>query len=243
MEREQNGSNQIATASIEPSRRRRRVTEPVDTTLSRGVKEEEGLPRVRKVQAKGSKKGCMRGKGGPENPVCRFRGVRQRVWGKWVAEIREPVNHRGVKSKRLWLGTFDTAAEAALAYDRAASAMYGRYARLNFQDGLGNGQDEEIKKSDEADSSRSYWLDTYNVSETGNSVIDKKDGEDYLYEDCIELGQDKIENLDRVTGNEIVKSEEDCIYDGYELDNGLLYNDSSYHHGGGFDPYLEYFRF
>ncbi|WZZ48917.1 hypothetical protein YC2023_049024 [Brassica napus] len=78
----------------------------------------------------------MRGKGGPDNPVYRFRGVRQRVWGKRVAEIREPVNHRGGNSKRLWLGTFDTAAEAALAYDRASSAMYVRYARLlagNFQ--------------------------------------------------------------------------------------------------------------
>src|SRR5690606_27460463 len=86
MEREQqNVSNQSSSASIEPSRRRRRVDEPVETTLSRCAnEEEEGLKRVRRVQAKGSKKGCMRGKGGPENPVCRFRGVRQRVWGKWV---------------------------------------------------------------------------------------------------------------------------------------------------------------
>lgn len=242
MEKEDNVSNQSASASIEPSRRRRRrVAEPVETTLSRwGKEEEEGLKRVRRVQAKGSKKGCMRGKGGPENPVCRFRGVRQRVWGRWVAEIREPVNQRGGNSKRLWLGTFDTAAEAALAYDRAASAMYGRYARLNFPDDCPGG---EMKKADEAESSRSYWLETYNVSETGNSVVDKKDGEDYLYEDCIGLGQDKIENLDRTADNEIVKSEEDCIYDGFELDKGLLYNESGYYHGGGFDPYLEYFRF
>ncbi|KAG5600094.1 hypothetical protein H5410_031464 [Solanum commersonii] len=86
----------------------------------------EGKP-VRKVPAKGSKKGCMRGKGGPENSRCKYRGVRQRIWGKWVAEIREPK-----RGSRLWLGTFGTAIEAALAYDEAARAMYGPCARLNL---------------------------------------------------------------------------------------------------------------
>lgn len=82
---------------------------------------------IRKVPAKGSKKGCMKGKGGPENSRCNYRGVRQRTWGKWVSEIREP--NRGSK---LWLGTFPTAIEAALSYDEAARAMYGSSARLNF---------------------------------------------------------------------------------------------------------------
>ncbi|XP_021855822.2 dehydration-responsive element-binding protein 2C isoform X1 [Spinacia oleracea] len=87
---------------------------------------EDGKP-VRKAPAKGSKKGCMKGKGGPENSLFKYRGVRQRTWGKWVAEIREP--NRG---KRLWLGTYPTALEAALSYDEAARAMYGESARLNL---------------------------------------------------------------------------------------------------------------
>ncbi|KAL6977512.1 Dehydration-responsive element-binding protein [Sarracenia purpurea var. burkii] len=89
----------------------------------------DSKPR-RKAPAKGSKKGCMKGKGGPENSRCNYRGVRQRTWGKWVAEIREP--NRG---SRLWLGTFPTALEAALAYDEAAKAMYGPCARLNIANG------------------------------------------------------------------------------------------------------------
>ncbi|WVZ65062.1 hypothetical protein U9M48_014484 [Paspalum notatum var. saurae] len=117
--------------------------EPPKFVFAAAAKAPDGAVTPKDVQCDGPTAGSAK-----RHRKNQYRGIRQRPWGKWAAEIRDPS-----KGVRVWLGTYNTAEEAARAYDAEARKIRGKKAKVNFPDEV-PGAHKSIQKPTAANGTR-----------------------------------------------------------------------------------------